>query len=62
VPVYRKKAPAVWLLIVVRTEGLHSILDFDRDILTASYTTAFDGSLFFAPTALRRTSFDRSHS
>ena len=46
-PTYRKKAPAVWLLIVFGTEGLHSILDFDGDILTASYTTAFDRLFVF---------------
>lgn len=39
---YRKKAPVIWLLIVSGTNGLHSIIDFDRDVLSASYTSAFD--------------------
>lgn len=47
VPVYRQKAGAVWLLIVSGTEGLHSILDSDRDILTAAYATAFDRLFLF---------------
>lgn len=47
VPVYRKKAAAVWLLILSGTEGLHSILDFDRDVLTARYTTEFDRLFVF---------------
>lgn len=47
VPSYRKKAAAVWLLILSGTEGLHSILDFDGDVLTARYTTAFDRLFVF---------------
>ena len=46
-PVYRKKAPMVWLLILSGSEGLHSMLDFDRDVLTANYKTDFDRLFVF---------------
>jgi len=39
---YRKKASSLWLLIVSGSGGLHSIVDFDGDVLTASYASSFD--------------------
>jgi hypothetical protein len=47
VPRYRKKASEIWLLVVSGSEGLHSILDFDHDILTATYKSAFDRLFVF---------------
>jgi hypothetical protein len=47
VSVYRRKAAAVWLVIISGTEGLHSIVDFDGDILTATYATTFDRVFLF---------------
>jgi hypothetical protein len=44
---YREKAAFLWLLIVSGTSGLHSIVDFDGDILTASYASAFDRVFLF---------------
>src|SRR5262245_12003138 len=38
---YRKKADKVWLLILSGTQGLHSIIHFDRDILLHEYSTDF---------------------
>jgi hypothetical protein len=47
IPEYRKKAKALWLLILSGTGGLHSIIDFDRDVLTAEYSTEFDRVFVF---------------
>ena len=44
---YRKKADKVWLLILSGTEGLHSIVHFDRDILSHEYSTDFDRVFLF---------------
>jgi hypothetical protein len=32
----------LWLLIVSGSGGLHSMVDFDGDVLTASYASSFD--------------------
>jgi len=47
VPRYRKKAPNLWLLILSGTDGLHSIVNFDRDVLTHQYSTDFDRLFLF---------------
>jgi hypothetical protein len=44
---YKMKVSAVWLLIVSGTGGLHSIIDFDQDVLTTSYYSAFDRIFLF---------------
>lgn len=44
---YLTKAPEHWLLIISGTQGLHSILDFDRDVLTTEYPAAFERLFLF---------------
>jgi hypothetical protein len=44
---YLKSVSVLWLLIVSGSAGLHSILDFERDVLTASYTTTFQRLFLF---------------
>lgn len=44
---YRKNAPHLWLLIISGTGGLHSIVDFDGDVLSASYRSDFDRIFLF---------------
>lgn len=47
IPEYQKKASALWLLILSGTGGLHSIIDFENDVLTAEYETTFDRVFIF---------------
>ena len=42
VPKYRKKADKLWLLIISGSDGLHSTVNFDKDVLSHKYTTDFD--------------------
>ncbi len=44
---YLAKAPEHWLLIISGTQGLNSILDFDRDVLTTDYSAAFERLFLF---------------
>ena len=44
---YRRKAAVIWLLIVSGSGGLHSIIDFDGDVLSASYAANFDRVFLF---------------
>ena len=47
VPKYRKKADKLWLLILSGTDGLHSTVYFDNDVLTHRYSTDFDRLFLF---------------
>ncbi|MGD0537838.1 MAG: hypothetical protein ABSC03_09360 [Verrucomicrobiota bacterium] len=47
VPKYRKKADKLWLLILSGTDGLHSTVYFDNDVLTHRYATDFDRVFLF---------------
>lgn len=44
---YQTKAPEHWLVIISGSQGLHSILDFDRDVLTTDYAAAFERVFLF---------------
>lgn len=44
---YRTKTQQLWLLIISGSKGLHSILDFDGDVLTPEYQTSFDRVFLF---------------
>lgn len=44
---YRAKATQLWLVIISGSKGLHSILDFDGDVLTTEYRTVFDRVFLF---------------
>ena len=44
---YRKKASTVWLVIISGTGGLGSIIDFDHDVLTATYQSNFERVFLF---------------
>ena len=39
---YAKSCDSLWLLIVSGSGGLHSMIDFDGDVLTTEYVTTFD--------------------
>jgi hypothetical protein len=47
VPKYRKRADRLWLLILSGTDGLHSTVYFDNDVLTHKYSTDFDRLFLF---------------
>jgi|APLak6261672720_1056091.scaffolds.fasta_scaffold00273_5 hypothetical protein len=44
---YRTKAPHLWLVIISGSKGMHSILDFDGDVLSTEYLTSFDRIFLF---------------
>lgn len=44
---YRKEVSTLWLLIVSGVGGLHSMIDFDRDVLSANYSSTFDRIFLF---------------
>ena len=44
---YRAKASHLWLLIISGSKGLHSILDFDGNVLTTEYKSSFDRIFLF---------------
>jgi len=44
---YRKQASALWLMIVSGTDGLHSIIDLDGDVLSTLYASDFDRVFLF---------------
>lgn len=44
---YLEHAQVQWLLILSGPGGLYSIVDFDRDVLSATYTTGFDRVFLF---------------
>jgi len=47
IPEYRKKADKLWLLILSGPDGLHSTVNFDKDVLTHSYCSEFDRLFLF---------------
>jgi hypothetical protein len=47
IPEYRKKADKLWLLILSGSDGLHSTVYFDGDVLTHSYSSDFDRLFLF---------------
>lgn len=47
VPTYRAKATELWLLILSGTDGLHSLVHLDSDILSATYSAGFDRVFLF---------------
>ena len=44
---YRAKAKQLWLVIISGSKGLHSILDFDGDVLSTEYRSEFDRIFLF---------------
>jgi hypothetical protein len=47
IPEYRKKADKLWLLILSGPDGLHSTVNFDKDVLTHCYSSEFDRLFLF---------------
>ena len=47
IPEYMKKADKLWLLILSGPDGLHSTVNFDKDVLTQSYSSEFDRLFLF---------------
>jgi len=47
IPEYKKKADKLWLLIISGPDGLHSTVNFDKDVLSHSYSRKFDRLFLF---------------